>query len=762
MNATVRTPEQLADYVASDAFARRLASLADRAELSNLTEMAAVLDVPETALVAALCIGVIGDGSPAPALTPAELAEMTAYLGSPEFLARRDAVAERLAADETIAPTEMADALGVPVWFLAEMTRAIEQAGPAPTSVPSIGGRALLTRDDPAEILTRFAAGPSSWNPETRTFEAVLSSGAAVRRFDFAGEFDEIIELSQPWPATVPLLDSHQRESVDRRLGRVDSLVTVGGQLRGRATLSRHNPQAQRIAAELSDGQTFGVSIGYIALEHSERTNPRTKRREKIATRIDLVEASLVIVPADRRTGIRSSEMTDPPASASEPSSTTPPAPSAPAANTVQTTDRAAVNAEIRSIASVAGMDQAWVDARIDAGDSADAARAAAFEAMRTRTTPTIRNTVAEVGADFTHPAFRARTIGEALYVRHTPGATPSEAARPYAGMTTLDIARDCLRVRSIATTGLSPTATIERALHTTSDFPLILGDLVNRTLRASYQAVPSALKRVSRQSNARDFRAKHRLQLSEGPSLEKVNEAGEFKSGTLVEAKESYAVATFGRIIPISRQALINDDLGAFTDLSRRLGQTAAATEAKVLAGLFDLNSGAGPTMSDGQPLFHTTHKNIATVLGTPWKGETPPAFEGLIAAGRLAMRKQVGLSGELIAVTPRYLVVPSAGETAAEKALAAFTPTRAEDVNPFSNLVLVVEPRLADDDAWFIAADPAEVDGLEWAYLEGAEGPQIETKAGFEVDGVQVRVRLDFGAGFVDWRSWFRNAGT
>lgn len=615
-----------------------------------------------------------------------------------------------------------------------------------------------------AEILTRLAPlTANSWNPEARTFEAVLSSGAPVRRFDFAGEFDEIIDLSQSWPASVPLLDSHRRESVNDRLGSVGSLRTVGGQLRGIATLSRVNPTADRIHAELSDGQTYSLSIGYIVLEYSERTNPRTKRREKVATRIELVEASLVIVPADRQTGIRSSEMTDSTASASEPSTTQTPALHAPAATTtVQTTDRAAVHTEIRTIGQVAGMDQAWIDARIDAGDTADGARAAAFEAMRTRTTPPIRNTVAEIGTDYTDPQFRARTIGEALYVRHTPGATPTDAAKPYVHMTTLDIARDCLRVRSIATTGLSPTATIERALHTTSDFPLLLGDLVNRTLRATYTAVPSALKQIARQSNARDFRAKHRLQLSEGPRLERTNEASEFKSGTLVEAKESYSVATYGKIFSISRQALVNDDLGAFTDLSRRLGQAAAATEAQLLADLFAANSGAGPTMSDGQPLFSTAHKNVATVLGTPWKGETPPAFEGLIAAGRLAMRKQVGLSGELIAVTPRYLIVPSAGETAAEKALAAFTPTRAEDVNPFSNLVLVVEPRLADDDAWMIAADPAAIDGLEWAYLEGVEGPQVETKAGFEVDGVQVRVRLDFGAGFVDWRSWFRNAGT
>ena len=623
---------------------------------------------------------------------------------------------------------------------------------------PNLGG----LRSDPDDMLTRLAPPrASTWDAETRTFEAALSAGAPVARLDFQGPYDEFLSLSQTWPETVPLLDSHRRESVDDRLGSVDRLVTVGGELRGRVELSRHNPKAQRIAAELTDGQTYGVSIGYVVRAWSERTNPKTKRREKIATAFDLLEASLVVIPADRQTGIRGSTMTDTPATAVEPGTTTPadqPATTTPA----PTIDRAAVNAEIRTIARVANMDQPWIDTQIDAGATAEAARAAAFEAMRTRNAPsTIRNVVAEVGTDYTDPEVRARTIGEALYTRATPGHTPSEAARAYVNMTTLDIARDSLRVRGISTTALSPSATIERALHSTSDFPLIIGDTVGRTLRASYQAVPSALKRVARQSNARDFRARHRLQLSAGARLLPVPESGEIKSGTIEEAKESYRVATFARLFGVARQALINDDLGAFTDLSRRLGQAAAATEAALLVALIEEGAGLGPVMSDGKRLFHADHKNLAAAGTTPWGAGTPPAFEPLISEGRLAMRRQVDKSGELVAVTPKFLVVPSAGETASEKALAGFTPTRAEDVNPFTNLSLVVEPRLSSDTRWYIAADPAEVDGLEWAYLEGAEGPQVDTKAGFEIDGVQIRVRLDFGAGFVDWRSWFCNPG-
>ena len=85
----------------------------------------------------------------------------------------------------------------------------------------------------------------------------------------------------------------------------------------------------------------------------------------------------------------------------------------------------------------------------------------------------------------------------------------------------------------------------------------------------------------------------------------------------------------------------------------------------------------------------------------------------------------------------------------------------TATTDVNPFAQLSLVVEPRLVSTTRWYLVGSPSEIDGLEFAYLAGAPGPQIETHAGFEIDGVSVKVRLDFGAGFVDWRGWYTNAG-
>ncbi len=113
------------------------------------------------------------------------------------------------------------------------------------------------------------------------------------------------------------------------------------------------------------------------------------------------------------------------------------------------------------------------------------------------------------------------------------------------------------------------------------------------------------------------------------------------------------------------------------------------------------------------------------------------------------------------MIAVTPRYLVVPAELETTAQKLLATITPTTTDDVAPFSNLTLIVEPRLSSATGWYLVADPAQVDGLEYAYLASEPGPQVSMQTGFRVDGIEMKVRLDYGAGFVDWRGWYFNDG-
>lgn len=598
--------------------------------------------------------------------------------------------------------------------------------------------------NDTVTLLTRRAdLAPSSANRDARTVEVIWSTGAPVRRRDMAGEYverlslaPEAVDLSRLQGASV--LDAHRQSAVRDVLGNVQS-AAVDGQ-RGTALIRfSARPEVEPLWQDVLSGILRHVSVGYSVEEWTEATE--NGARVLTAARWTPHEISLVPTPADPGAHIRmETHMTD--------TIITPASP--------ETQTRAAINTEIRSIAHIAGLDQSWIDGQIDAAADADTARRAAFEALASRSAPTIRTEQVrvEMGDSQDDPALRARQMGEALYSRINPRHELSEPARRYAYATPVDMAKELLTLRGESTMALSPASLVTRALHTTSDFPIILGDTVGRVLRDAFQAAPSGIRRLGRQTSARDFRAVNKIMLGEAPLLEKLNEHGEIKAGTMAEAREAYKIETWARKIGITRQVLVNDDLGAFSDLARRMGQGAAETEARILVTLLEANSGNGPTLSDSKALFHADHGNKAA-SGAVISDTT-------LSAARLALRTQKGIEGRVIRVTPRNLLVPPALETVAEKWLATIAPATAADVNPFSGAMsLVVEPRLTSATRWYVTADPGEIDGLEFAYLSGNEGPQVESRSGWDVDGVEIRVILDFGAGFIDHRGWFQNSG-
>ncbi|MEP9348797.1 prohead protease/major capsid protein fusion protein [Xanthobacter sp. KR7-225] len=605
----------------------------------------------------------------------------------------------------------------------------------------------------PADIVTRRAPlAATSWNAEERTLEVTFSTGAEVERFDARGAYAERLNLAQDWTAFIgaPVLNSHRRGDLTDVLGSVQKAWTVGGNREARAVikLSRRG-DVEPIIQDILDGHLRGVSVGYVVNAWSESTEGG--RRVKTATRWTPVELSIVPIPADRQATIRGETMTAPTPATADPAAATPPAAAAP--TPTASAERAAVNAEIRSIAAVAGLDQAWIDGQIDAAATTDAARAAAFEALRSRSAPAgqLRTTTISIGVDHTDPALRAAAIGEALYTRATPGHTPSEAARAYVGLSIPEIARDCLRARGVSVTGLGAAEVVTRALHSTSDFVLALADTQGRVLATAYRAAASGLKPVARQVTLPDFRKRTFLRTSGISDLEKVNEAGEFKRGTFGEAGESVSLETFGKVFGITRQALVNDDTGALSDVPRKFGDAAARFEAAQLAKLLVKAAGAGPTMADGKTLFHADHHNLA--------GAGAAIDVTSLGTARFTMRGQTDDAGQLISVVPKALVVGPAKETEAQLITAATTPIEPSEVNPFVGALAVhVEPRLAGN-AWYVV-DPL-VDGLIYAHLASEPGPQLESRAGFDVDGIETRIRLDFGCAFIDWRGWYRNPG-
>jgi len=287
-----------------------------------------------------------------------------------------------------------------------------------------------------------------------------------------------------------------------------------------------------------------------------------------------------------------------------------------------------------------------------------------------------------------------------------------------------------------------------ERALSTrmmgTSDFPNLLGTAAGRVLHDAYAAAPAALKAIARLNNAPDFRARSVARLGAAPNLEKVNEAGEFKYGAVNDFGNGWSLATYGKIINLSRQAMVNDDLGAFATLLRKFGEAAARREADELVSIL-----VTPGNVDSAALFSTDRSSLIT---------TSALALGTLSAAVAALRLQTE-DGQLVAQEPGYLIVPAALETTARQLMGqGYNPNTAATVNPYSTLQVIVEPRLdaASATTWYLAA--ANQSALEYGYLDGAEGVQISQQEGFEVDGLQIKARLDFGCGWVAPAGWVK----
>lgn len=583
--------------------------------------------------------------------------------------------------------------------------------------------------EDLLALTRRAPITPASYNADAQTVEAVISTGAPVRRRDHRGVYVERLDLSAVDPDALvglPVLDNHRSTGSEHVVGVIAEARREPAGLVATIRLSQAD-DASSVRIKVAEGVLRGVSIGYGEVSRVETTE-NGERVRIVTPRIR--EASFVATPADPAAVIRSVPM--------EPDIETQPT----AAET-----RAAVRELVRN----AGEPPEVADTYIDSEMTETEIRADLFDRMQARTRNTPRIRVQAPAAE--DPATRVRAMEEALHAR-VAGGTPTDAARPFMGHTLRDFARECVEARGQSTRGMDADQLFRAAMHTTSDFPNLLTGVGRRTLMASYTAAASPLKALARQGTRSDFRSGSSLRLGELGALQKVSESGEIKSVSRGEAAESYALDTYAALFAISRKALVNDDLGAFNDWANAAGQAAAQTEAALLWNLLSQSNGAGPVMGeDGKRLFHADHGNLLTGAALS---------ETSLSAARLALRTRKGLDGKtVITVTPKFLVVGPELETAAEKLLTAINATTTDDVNPFAGkLTLAVEPRITDDQ-WFLFADPATVPVLEYSYLSSAPGPQMASREGWETLSVEYRVHLDFGAGAVDWRGAVRNPG-
>ena len=339
----------------------------------------------------------------------------------------------------------------------------------------------------------------------------------------------------------------------------------------------------------------------------------------------------------------------------------------------------------------------------------------------------------------------------DAILMRHNvPVKNPTDGARELANLSLVAMAEKHLQLTGKSTILMNKQQILNAAFtHSSGDFSKLLGNTAGKSLRRAYEEEYGSHEVWTGVVEVPDFKEQSLVQLSEAPELDKIKEGAEYKYGSFSDDGMTFKIDKYGKLFSLTYEAMINDDLQAFTRLPQAFGKSAKHKEADLV---YEVLTG-NPTLADGKALFHTAHGNLVTGV----TGLTVSA----LAEPRSMMRKQKGVNNKApINVVPRFLIVPAAMETTAEQLLASLVdPSKSNDTtNPefIRGLTLVVDSRLdaVDEQDCYLAASPSQVDTITRAYLSGAARPHYETREGWEIDGMQVKARLEFAAVPVDYR--------
>lgn len=640
---------------------------------------------------------------------------------------------------------------------------------------------------------------PSTFNAEARTVEVVFTTGARVRRYDWWREryYDEELVVSEDaidltrMNAGASVLNTHSQYDLKDVIGVVERAWIVGNEGRATVRLSER-PELAGIVSDIQNGVIRHISAGYSTqrievVKPEERTDGGADWLYR-AVSWTPHEISFVPVPADAGSGTRSQPSQSgqpcefitraaaqtpqeesmpqvneaggtPTQAAATPDQTR--AAAQPAAPVVvdNTTDLLARTAQISELCVRHGLANLAPEL-IRSGADLSKAQAAVLESLARTDAAAGGHRNASVRIETVSDQMQVRMAGveQAVMHRLTPAVKLDDNGRQYRGMSLLELGRDFLEAHGRSTRGMDRMQLAGEMLtfrsggmHGTSDFASLFASVANKRLRNAYEENAGTYALWARRApNAPDFKSINVVQMSGAPDLLKVNEAGEYTYGTVNDAGTSYGVITYGRIVALTRQAIVNDDLRAFDRLTTAFGFAARRLENRLV---YAQLTGASYSAPNG---------NLQTGAGSALQASS-------LAAARTAMRMQKGLGGEELNLAPAYLIVPAALEqTAYQLTSSNYTPATTAAINEFRTggrtaVEPIVEPILdaSSATAWYAAASNAAVDTVEYCYLDGADGPVIESKNGWEVDGVEYKCRLDFAAKAVDFRGLHKANG-
>ena len=304
------------------------------------------------------------------------------------------------------------------------------------------------------------------------------------------------------------------------------------------------------------------------------------------------------------------------------------------------------------------------------------------------------------------------------------------------------------------------------QAAFSTTALPGILSNIANKMLLEGYNYIEDAWRRICKIASVNDFKEHSRYRMTGAFKFQQVGADGELKHGQLDEQKFGQKADTHGIMFALTRQMIINDDMGAFTDIPRQIGMGAAEAIADAVWGLLLGN----PVQADTKTFFHADHKNYAA------GADTALTVDGLTAA-EVMFGEQTRPNGRPLGVPASILLVPTALKVVAEllmKSVQLNETTTANkgkpSMNPHTGKFEVVSSTYlsnatftgASSKAWYLQADPNRLPALEVAFLNGVDRPTVEkTDADFNTLGIQFRGFIDFGVREQDYRGALKMAG-
>lgn len=303
---------------------------------------------------------------------------------------------------------------------------------------------------------------------------------------------------------------------------------------------------------------------------------------------------------------------------------------------------------------------------------------------------------------------------------------------------------------------GMAGPQQIRASGFSTVSIPNVLSNVANKFLRRGWDAVDMTPMRIAAVRSVSDFKTVTTVSLTGDLTFQKVGPDGQIKHGTIGEETYSNKADTYARMLAITRTDFMNDDLGALTDVPRKLGRGAALM----------LNHIFWTEFLNNSSFFHTDNSNVSTDTGAL-------GLTGLQEADTVFM-KQTDPNNNPLGITPSILLVPTALKTTALQLMNSEKlkgDTDEPDANVWRGRFRVESsPYLSNStytgnsaSAWYLLADPNEMPVIEIAALNGRVEPVVETAdADFNVLGVQMRGYSDVGVAKQEPRGGVRADGS